>query len=429
MSKTNVVAVKTPTNEQMLRRSVMAHLLWEDSFYEDGKSAAARIAELIPKCQPVEVYKLAVESRNSMKLRHMPLFLAREMVRHATHKWLVSSLLYEIIQRPDELSEFLALYWKDGKCPLASQVKKGLAKAFTKFNEYSLAKYNKTDMQIKLRDVLFLCHAKPKDNDQAVLWQKLIDGKLETPDTWEVALSSGADKKATWERLLGEDKLGPMALLRNLRNMQQAGVELSKIATNLRAMNVQRVLPYRFIAAAKFAPSLESELQLAMFKSLEGMNKLPGTTVVLVDVSGSMNHPISGKSDLTRIDAANGLAILARELCDTVRVFTFSKLLVEVPDRRGFALRDAIETSQAHDATLLRAAVSAVNKNVPYDRIIVITDEQSQDGVASPIDGTKAYIINVAAYKNGLEHGAWDKISGWSEAVLTYIQEVESCSQ
>ena len=86
-------------------------------------------------------------------------------------------------------------------------MKKGLAAAFTKFDEYALAKYNRPT-PVKLRDVLFLSHAKPVDEAQATLWKRLIAGELVAPDTWEVALSSGADKRETWERLLMERKLG-----------------------------------------------------------------------------------------------------------------------------------------------------------------------------------------------------------------------------
>ncbi len=81
---------------------------------------------------------------------------------------------------------------------------------------------------VRLRDVLFLSHAKPNDAEQAELWKRLIDGQLATPDTWEVALSAAggdaAGKRETWERLLAERKLGALALLRNLRNMYEARV-------------------------------------------------------------------------------------------------------------------------------------------------------------------------------------------------------------
>jgi hypothetical protein len=206
--------------ELTLRRSVLACLLWEDQFYEDGIEIAGRIAGLVPKVEAGRVAALAVEAREQMKLRHVPLLLVREMARHKSHRALVAETLVRVIQRADELAEFVAIYWKDGRVPLSGQVKKGLAAAFTKFDEYQLAKYDRGG-PIKLRDVLFLCHAKPRDQAQANTWKRLIWGKLATPDTWEVALSSGVDKRAAWERLLVENKLGALALLRNLRNMRK----------------------------------------------------------------------------------------------------------------------------------------------------------------------------------------------------------------
>src|SRR6202045_5398465 len=211
------------TPELALRRSVLACMLWENQFYEDGVAIAGRIRELVPKVAAEKVAALAVEAREKMKLRHAPLLLVREMARLATHRQLVAETLLRVIQRADELSEFVALYWSEGKQPLSAQVKKGLAAAFTKFDEYALAKYDRAS-PVKLRDVLFLSHAKPVDAAQAELWKRLIEGNLFTPDTWEVALSGGGDKRAHWERLLAERKLGALALLRNLRNMKDAGV-------------------------------------------------------------------------------------------------------------------------------------------------------------------------------------------------------------
>jgi len=154
------------TAEQELRRSVLACMLWEDQFYEDGVAIAGRIRELVPKVAAEKVAALAVEAREKMKLRHAPLLLVREMARLATHRRLVAETLLRVIQRADELPEFVALYWSEGKQPLSAQVKKGLAAAFTKFDEYALAKYNRAS-PVKLRDVLFLCHARPVDNAQA----------------------------------------------------------------------------------------------------------------------------------------------------------------------------------------------------------------------------------------------------------------------
>ena len=406
---------------EQLERSVMCCLLWEDTFYESGVSIAERIQTLIPQCDPKEVYKIAVRARNNMKLRHIPLLIAREMARGKYGKELVGTLLPEIIQRPDELTEFLAIYWKDGKTPISAQVKKGLAKAFTRFDAYQLAKYDR-EGAIRLRDVLFLCHAKPESREQESLWKQLIDRTLPIPDTWEVKLSAGGDKKEVFTSLISEKKLGALALLRNLRNMIGAGVDEYLIKDAIHAMKSDRVLPYRFIAAAKYAPAFEPQLEEAMMRNLASHEKLPGKTVLLVDVSGSMDMALSGKSDLKRVEAACGLAILLREICEDVTIYSFSNDVILVPPRRGFALADAIVRSQWHSGTKLGSAVSFVNK-LYKDRVIVITDEQSHDTVPNPY-GT-GYLINVASYQNGVGYGDWIHIDGFSEAVIDYISTLE----
>ena len=408
--------------ELQLRRSVLACLLWEDQFYEDGVEIAGRIAELVPKVSSEKVAELAVEARKWMKLRHAPLLLVREMARHKTHRAMVADTLAEVIQRADELAEFVAIYWKDGRVPLSGQVKKGLAAAFPKFDEYQLAKYDRGG-PIKLRDVLFLCHAKPRDEAQAEVWKRLIAGTLSVPDTWEVALSSGADKREAWERLLREQKLGGLALLRNLRNMREAGVDESLVLAALGTMSTSRVLPFRFLAAARYAAQWEEALEQAMLKCVAGSENLRGKTIVLVDVSGSMTAPLSRRSEMQRTDAAYGLAVLLREIAEKAAVFSFSDDLVEVPARRGFALRDAIHASQQHNSTQLGKAVEKLNSKEKCDRLIVITDEQAHDRVPAP--NGKGYVINVASYKNGVGYGKWTHIDGWSESVIDYIRGLE----
>ncbi len=293
---------KAISPEQALRRSVLACMLWEDEFYEDGVQIAGRIRELVPKVDAAKVAALALEARESQKLRHVPLLLVREMARYATHRSLVAQTLARVIQRADELPEFMAIYWADGRAPLSGQVKKGLAAAFTKFDEYALAKYDRAGV-VRLRDVLFLCHAKPNDADQAGLWRRLIEGNLFVPDTWEVALSGGGDKRAHWERLLAERKLGALAVLRNLRNMKDAGVDEEAVIHALSAMKTERVLPFRFLAAARYAPQWEEALEQAMYRSLAGREKLAGRTVLLIDTSGSMDAPLARRSEMHRMDA------------------------------------------------------------------------------------------------------------------------------
>lgn len=419
--RTHEGAVAHPINAvQELRRSVMACMLWEDQFYESGISIAERIASLVKQVSPEEVTKIAIDARSKFKLRHVPLLLVRELARSKGP--LVGQTLAEVIQRPDELTEFLAIYWKDKKEPLSAQVKKGLAKAFQKFSAYQLAKYNR-DEKIKLRDVLFLCHAKPKDDEQAQIWKQLVEGKLPIPDTWEVSLSGGKDKKETFERLMAESQLGALAFLRNLRNMQQAGVEKSKITEYGATVKLDRVLPFRFIAAARAVPVWEDAVEPMMLRSLANQEKLSGHTVIVVDNSGSMyGTKISAKSDLDRSDAACALAILLREICEQCTVIGFGNDAVVVPARRGFALADAIKKGPGGGTDTGKALNLAAQH--PHDRIIIITDEQSHTAI--PVPSGKGYFINVASYKNGIGYGKWAHIDGFSEAVIDWIREFET---
>jgi 60 kDa SS-A/Ro ribonucleoprotein len=132
------------SKKQELRRTVMACLLWENSFYENGQAVADRIKGLVSELPGEFVAELAIEAREKMKLRHVPLYLLRELARHPKKeaREYVADALTRVIQRPDELTEYVAIYWKDGKEPLSAQSKKGLAKAFLKFNEYQFSKWS-----------------------------------------------------------------------------------------------------------------------------------------------------------------------------------------------------------------------------------------------------------------------------------------------
>ena len=436
--------------KEELRRSVLACLLWENTFYEGGVSVADRLKSLVQENDPEDVLALAIEAREEQHLRHVPLLLMRELVGLRLGSSAVGDTLARVIQRPDEIGEFLSLYWKDGKIPLAKQVKRGLAKAFEKFDEYQISKWNK-DAKVRLRDALFLTHGKTKDCTPELssrvepainklnykrgsvirhmdsIVTKLVEKRLEIPNTWENRLSGGEDRKQAFTALLAENRLGYMALLRNLRNMTDVGVDRDLIGAKLLdGANHSRVLPFRYVAAARACPSMEPILDRAMGIALSGLPKLEGRTVILVDVSGSMIDRLSAKSELTRMDAASALAVLVRGISNDCRVFSFSLLLNEVPPRQGMALIDAIRRSQHHSGTYLGEALRALKAlDIDADRVIVVTDEQSTDNV-TVMPAKRGYMINVATNKRGVGYGAWTHVHGWSESIVRFIQALEA---
>ncbi len=426
---------------EKLRRAVLSCLILEDSAYESGSDTLTRIQSLVTQVPPHKAADLAVQARNEQNLRHIPLFITRELARN---NYPVSTVLEQIIQRPDELTEFLSMYWKDGRQPLSAQVKKGLAKAFAKFDEYSLAKYNQ-NREIRLRDVMFLTRPKPKNPEQAEVWKRLANNKLSTPDTWESAKAAGKGTKEAFERLLRSGHLGYLALLRNLRAMANAKVSesLIKEAILARRNGAEKVLPFRYIAAATAAPQFEEELNQAFLGSLADAPKLPGTTIVVIDVSGSMYYSnVSRKSDMTRAHAACALGAIAREICETPIIYATAgsdalrkHKTIRVPARRGIALTEAIyklTSPLGGGGIFLKQVMDYIRNDIPSaDRVIVITDEQdcSIDAADSPdkaiLLGNENYIINVATYEHGIAQKKWTHINGFSESVMTYIREVE----
>lgn len=424
------------TPEQALRRSVMSCLLFESEAYEDGVEIAVRIRELAAKVKPEAVAAMAIEAREVMNLRHAPLWLALTLLGRADCPGaLARQTIARVIQRADELTEIVAMYWRDGKRPLAAALKRALADAFGKFDEYRLAKYDR-DGAVKLRDVLRLVHPKPADEARAELYARVRDRTLKAPDTWEVELSAGKDKRETFERLIRDGGLGYLALLRNLRGMREAGVNKTLMNNAvIGRKGAGRVLPFRYVAAARACPDMEPALDKALDAALDQMPRLPGKTVLVIDVSGSMRAPLSARSDMLRVTAAGALAAILRGICADVEIYITGSQTAKIAPRRGMALVDQITDGSnvvGAGGIFLKACMDHVAKHSKTaDRTIVITDEQDCGYGAgqapalavqiSPIN----YLINVASAQNGIGYGRWTHISGWSEGVVRYIMAAE----
>lgn len=426
-----------------LERSVMSCLLWENSFYEDGASIADRITHLVGKVPAYETARIAIQAKEDMHLRHVPLLLARELARTKDGKSQLKLVLPKLITRPDDITEFLALYWKDGKKPLAKQVKILLGEAFRNFSEYQLQKYNGGSKAVKLRDAIKMTRPKPIDDAQAALWGRLVKGELQTPDTWEVAISYTKDKKTEWERLLTDNKLGGLAMLRNIRNMREAGINDDLIRKGISAINAGKLLPINFISAARYNLQFENTIEEKFFDCFSKSSKLTGKTILVVDVSGSMRGKLSAKSDLTRMDIAGAISMIAREMCEYPVIYCtagndFSRqhATIQIPARRGFSLCDYVRGGEANKyigggGIFLAQCIEFIKKEQSSaDRIIVLTDEQDCDIKLNPASadafGKYNYLINISSEKNGIGYHKWLHIDGWSDKVLDYIVKYES---
>ena len=364
------------------------------------------------------------------------------MLKHPKHKIYVSEILPKIISRADMLTDFLAIYEKINKKikPLASQAKIGLAKAFNNFNEYQFAKYDRNSL-IKLRDIMFLVHPIPEQGKEE-LFKKIASRSLNTPDTWEVALSTGKDKKQTWTRLIEEGKIGGLAMLRNIRNMMEAKVDKMVIRKGLDSLKSTMLLPLNFLSSARINPEFSREIEDAMINSYSHLPKLKGKTLFIIDVSGSMGSLTSGNSAFSRMDQACAMAMLAINQCEDYdlvatagadRNWTQSSELIKYPKKGFDVFKQIYETKNriGDGGIFTRQCLEWCYKNIgqKYDRIIVFSDSQDCDKInkiPKPF-GKFNYICDVSAHTKGINYkGVWSaEISGWSENFLTYIAAYE----
>ena len=324
-----------------------------NKLYETAEEQINRMSALISKCDHKFVAQLAVYARTEMNLRSIPLFLIVELAKIHSGDNLVSRTIEKVVLRADEIMELLICYqWRNKNegvkklARLSHQVQVGLQQAFNRFDEYQFAKYNRDNLEVKLRDALFLVHPKAKDDAQQELFDNIVNKTLQTPYTWETELSALGQQefendetkknaiKEKWTELVSNGKLGYMALLRNLRNILEADVEhktVNEVAERIGdAYEVlkSKQFPFRFLSAYRelknvcngkvpiIMDSLEDAV-LASAQNIKGFNK--ETRVLLAcDVSGSMYTPISPKSSVKNYDIGLALAMLLRNRCENV---------------------------------------------------------------------------------------------------------------
>ena len=278
------------TPEWELYTTVVTTMGVEDKFYEGGEERVRRIADLVRKVKSEFVAQLAVYTREEMHLRSVPLLLLVELANCHQGDSLVSRAVGRTIQRADEITELLMCYlWRTGKPDLSGlscQLRKGLAEAFNKFDEYQFAKYNRKNRKVTLRDALALVHPKPKDDRQADIFRKIMSDTLETPVTWETELSAVGQrhfeseeekeeaKREVWRKLVQSHRLGYMATLRNLRNMLKLGMDeetmqmVCDYIADPEAVRKSKQLPFRFLSAFLELTTMKKDVDSSTIRTL-----------------------------------------------------------------------------------------------------------------------------------------------------------------
>lgn len=470
----------------------VSNMVGEHTFYEKAGERDERYERLVAQVateDPDWTGRFLAWLRDEGNMRSASLVGALEAARAMLTAKVpgARAIVASVLQRADEPGEALA-YWtsRHGRA-IPKPVKRGIADAALKlYTEYPLLKYDTSSHGVRFADVLELTH--PGDragSSQGNRWKgdwqkdlfkhsidrrhgrdaptpetlrmiraneelrKLADGEpwalldadrlRDAGMTWEDVLSlvgSKVDKAKLWTALV--PSMGYMALMRNLRNFDEAGVpdgvahEVMTRLTDPEQVARSRQFPFRFLSAYQAVPSLRwgHSLEVALNLSLANVPELPGRTLVLVDRSGSMFGPVSNRSGLIRADQAAvfGAALALRNLgrADLVQFGTTSAL---VPVKAGDSLLRVVRERFGNlGGTYIAAAVQRWYAR--HDRVLIVTDEQAHDGdPGGNVPPTvPVYTWNLAGYRYGHGPGVVNRhtFAGMTDAAFKLIPLIEA---
>lgn len=495
------------TPEMDLYTQVCTASLQSKFYTPSTEEQLSRLRETISKVDPDLVCKLAVYAREKMYLRSIPLVLLVELLKNfkdgtqsgKRDSKLLKKSTTRVIQRADEITEILSYFAqannrtetkKLGKLPNA--LKKAVADSFHKFDEYQLAKYNR-DGAIKLRDALFLSHSKPTNDLEKSLFKKLVDDTLAEPYTWEVEFSklgqqkfeSDEDKNkafsAKWTELIESNQLGYMALLRNLRNILKYGAtkELVNLVCDKLsdpvAVQKSKQLPFRFWSAYRsisgntpqgrgfldsdsdknnLDPFATQQLNLALEKAIKSsVSNLKGfdeNTRVLIasDVSGSMQSPISPKSQVQNYDIGLLLGQLLQTRCKSVVTGFFGDDWKVTSFSKGDVLSNTLnlykrEGEVGYSTNGYKVLQWLNTQKIEVDKVMIFTDCQLWNSTGSTdtfhsewqkyrlsYPNARLYLFDLSGHGTTPLDVIADKnvnlISGWSEKVFEVMEAMEN---
>lgn len=377
--------------------SILLTSFANDAFYKSANDTFERLKYLVGVCDKKLVAQAAVYARTQFGMRSISHVVSSELAKHISGEKWAKGFYNAVVYRPDDMMEILSYHTsKNGKVP--NSMKKGLAKAFEKFDKYALAKYRGEGKGFKLVDVVNLVHPIPVDKNKESI-NALIKGELKSFDTWESQLTDAGQKatneeekaefkKEVWIGLVKERKIGYFALLRNLRNIIQQAPE---VITEALAMLVDEklikkslVLPFRFTTAFEEIQKITDgkiirDVLMALNKAVDiAVSNVPvfdGETLTVLDVSGSM----AGKP--AQIGSLFSAVLIKSNNSDFI-MFSDNAAYKNVnPMDSTITIANSIKF--ASGGTNFNAIFQTANKK--YNRIIILSDMQGWIGGHTPV--------------------------------------------
>jgi hypothetical protein len=425
----------------------VSNLGGEKTYHEGASARDERYANLVHAVAPnypVWMAGFIPWLRNSANMRTAPLVGALESARSMLTLGIAGSrqLIASSMSRPDEPGEAVAYWMKHYGRRLPMPVKRGIADAARRlYTEAALLKYDTSGKPFRFADVIELCHVRPDALWRSDLYKYALDRRHNRSNiiipatlptiqhradlkgtaveemsqadiklagmTWENTISAAVDKKAAWENTI--PTMGYMALLRNLRNFDEAGISAATVRqvidrlTDPEEVKRSRQFPFRFLSAYTQLNSLTwgHALETALNLSLQNLPALRGRTLILVDRSDSMFYGLSEYSSVrwAAVAAMFGTALYLRNQPNATLV-QYGSRSVEMIFPKSMSILRAERRFSNLGGT--RTATAIRERFTGHDRIIVITDEQVHSGEdpskAAPAS-VPMYTFNLAGYR------------------------------
>lgn len=398
----------------------------QDSYYESENGTTTRIKELMSQIKDKKfIAKASIYARNKMRMRSVTHLVSGELAQMVKGEEWTKSYYNKVVERPDDITEILAYYISKYGDSIPNSLKKGLAEAFGKFDEYALAKYRGEKKKVSLVDAVRLVHPHSSQKNEDAL-DKLVKGKLKSFDTWETKLTQAGTsenkeeaKSEAWKELIDSGKIGYFALIRNLRNiLEQCPDSIDKVIeliTDKKRVLNSKLLPFRFLTAYEALNELKSSLgspkvkfekdnsnvdkiidalNIAISYSINNIPLLEGKTYILSDNSGSMTGDRGGSSRTSRFsntktsDIANLFAVLYWMRADNTLVGLFGDRLIKPSLNRksgvfdNFDIIDNAKNSVGGgtETGIFVALEELIKTKTIVDTIVVFSDCQIGDG-------------------------------------------------
>jgi hypothetical protein len=362
-------------------------------------------------------------------------------------------------------------------------IKRGVADAARRlYTERAALRYDGVGRPIRMADVIELTHPSPRDDVQSALFKHLLDRRhhddavataeqlpmlaaaealdaVAVDDRRALVRARGASALAeagfSWERLSswlpgGMDaeawegvipSMGVMALVRNLRNFDEAGIGEAAVdaviakVSDPTAVAQARLFPYQVWAAYKHAPSdnWKRALGRTLDHTIGNIPALDGTLVV-IDTSASMRSRVSNRSQLQRVEVAAVMAMATAKRARHVDVVIYGQGNDRVDGLRGASVLSGVDrvvrsVGSVGHATFGHTAIARWFDPRRHRRVVLFTDDQQHDAGHVALDHVPLiYTFDLAGYRPAaLPAGARGRytLGGFSDATFAAIETLE----